>query len=168
MSFQEFAGLVCCRPPSIEKVAVWQGTETSKGKMAAGPFQSDKHLFDILPSRRQFCRAHWVTLGDAWQRVNGSAGEASLTLSYTVGVDGRGRWWPFWGAKCSACPALAGELAGASPRGALPTLGGGLFQLKGAHSLCPQDPAFLPGMQVTKRAGGVSGYEGSPGQDGEE
>eukprot|EP00064_Thunnus_orientalis_P006682 superscaffoldBa00000709_g6700 len=42
------------------------------------------------------------------------------------------------------------------------------FPVEGAYSPCPRDPASLPGMWVTKRAVGVSGYEGSPGQDREE
>lgn len=42
-------------PPALHQRPVgWQSTEKGKEKMAAGPFQPDKHLFDILPSRRQF------------------------------------------------------------------------------------------------------------------
>ncbi len=41
-------------PALHQRPVGWQSKEKGKEKMAAGPFQPDKHLFDILPSRRQF------------------------------------------------------------------------------------------------------------------
>lgn len=41
-------------PALHQRPVGWQSKEKGKEKMAAGPFQPDKHPFDILPSRRQF------------------------------------------------------------------------------------------------------------------
>lgn len=63
----------------------------------------------------------WTScLGDTGRRLAERERERGWSLldpraTQWVWMGGGG--WPFWGAKCSACPALAGELAGASPRG---------------------------------------------------